>query len=255
MPNEAPQIEKRKASPAEVVGYVADKRINSRVRTSIPGVVQSYDVATQRADVKIAINRLQEDGSYEEDPVLLNLPVLFPQSNSHVLHFPLTQNDPVLVTFCERSIDEFLVADEVGTGFEPVDPRRFDEDDAVAYAGISIDNQPIPSAMAKADALTIGARDGSNRLELKDDGSVALGTNSVSLDLTSSNQVRLGNATENLVTQLKDLAGVLNNTLTQIQAITVTTALGPQPIINLAAFTTIQTQLATLTARISSIEG
>jgi len=218
-------IDKRTPSAAEAIGYVARKEI-AKVRTRVPGVIQAYDASEQSCEVKVGIKRRLEDGTFFEDPVLVNVPVMFPQGGGFCMHFPLESGDPVMVEFCERSVDEWLLASSVITNAEPSDPRRFDVSDATVTAGLSIFADPMPAAMAKTDAITIGVRSGDTRVEIKSSGAIDIisdgGTQiSMALDgsitLTSTSFANLGGAAASLLakaaetmTNFTNIAAIIN---------------------------------------------
>lgn len=219
-------LDKRTPSASEVIGYVARKEI-AKVRTIVPGVIQSYDASKQTCSVQVAIKRRLEDGTLFSDPVLVNVPVNFPQGGGFAMHFPLEAGDPVEVRFCERSIDEWLLASSVITDAEPADPRRFDAQDAIVDAGLSIEADPMPSAMAKTDAITIGVRSGDTRVEINTNGKIDIisdaGTSiSMALDgsitLTSTTFANLGGSAASLLAKAAE-------TMTNFTAIA--SAIGP----------------------------
>ena len=93
------------------------------VHVSLPGIVQSYDAASQTANVLPAVKRplLASDGSvgdFESHPVVPNVPVAFPRSASFGAHWPLAAGDAVWLVFSELSAAEFL---ETGNESEPFD--------------------------------------------------------------------------------------------------------------------------------------
>lgn len=141
---------------------------------AMPGIVESYDPATQTADVKPQVKELiiDEDGNEAlyELPVIPKVPVAHPRGGGYFVAFPLARGDQVLLVISDRSLDRWKTD---GGDVDPGDPRQHDLADAIAYPG----GYPIGSALADADAddLVIG-RDGTGPLiTLKDDGSIDLG--------------------------------------------------------------------------------
>ena len=88
-----------------------------RVHTSLPGVVVRYDAATRRARVQPAVDHLisPDDNPNAEftdlepmpNPIILDVPVIFPAGGGYTVHFPLLPDDPVLLLFAERDIAVF----------------------------------------------------------------------------------------------------------------------------------------------------
>lgn len=122
---------------AEVIRRAIEKRVE-RIHVAIPGIIETYDAATQTADVRIAVNRLEEldDGTEveEEFPIIPDVPVAFPRAGDFYVSFPLKKGNSVLLIFCERSIDNWLAGD--GGVVDPDVFQTHDLVDAVAYPGI-----------------------------------------------------------------------------------------------------------------------
>lgn len=104
-----------------------------RIRCAVPGIIQSFDSKKNTVEVQPAVREriIQEDGSlrYMNLPLLINVPVLFPQSSVASIRFPLVQGDECLVIFSDLSIDNFW---EKGNVQNPVEVRRHDLSDGLA---------------------------------------------------------------------------------------------------------------------------
>ena len=104
-----------------------------RTRCAIPGIVQSYNLSTNTAEIQPAIRErvVREDGTieYVNLPLLINVPVVFPQARGVGITFPIKKNDEVLVIFSDLSIDNFW---EKGSVQNPVEVRRHDLSDGIA---------------------------------------------------------------------------------------------------------------------------
>lgn len=86
-------------------------------------------------------------------------------------------------------------------------------------------------------------------------GSIKLGGSLAKLKLQNG-KVGLGNASAELVDLVSQLAGMLDSTLSAIEVMTMPTGVGPSGIpINVAQFTSIQSQLAAIKILIDSIKG
>lgn len=133
----------------------AVKAQTARIHTSIPGVVVSYDAATQTADVRPAVKSFSRDAkgaiTAATQPVIPAVPVAFPEGGGFSITWPLEAGDPVLLVFCERSLDEWRSV--TGDDHEPQDPaRRHDLMDAIAIPGGS-----SPVSALGTDAWAAGA--------------------------------------------------------------------------------------------------
>lgn len=141
----------------------------AEVHILLPGKIESYNAATQKADVLPMIQRFQEDengDAIEETlPVIPNVPVAFPRGGGFKLTFPMAVGDLVTLNFCESSIDNY----QAGDARQPVSPelfQRFDLTDAIATPGWYPDGQKLTDA--DADDLVIG-KDGGAAIHVAPD--------------------------------------------------------------------------------------
>jgi len=150
-----------------------DKFVQKRVRgvmTSCPGRVESYDVAKQKASVQplIELEYTAPDGSRKTErlPIIQGVPVMFGG-----MTYPLSKGDTVLITFCQSSIDKWLVT---GGIVDPLDDRHHDINDAVCFPGLRPFSSPWDQAAEGAtvipgDDVRLGSVDASELLALKSD--------------------------------------------------------------------------------------
>lgn len=121
--------------------FSGDEQLNEKVinetlfrtRCCIPCIVQSYNQAENTVEAQPAIREriIMEDSSikYIQLPLLINVPVCFPETSNGGIKFPISQGDEVLVVFSDLSIDNFW---EKGTIQNPVEVRRHDLSDGMA---------------------------------------------------------------------------------------------------------------------------
>jgi hypothetical protein len=146
------------------------------VHTCLPGRVEKYDPAEQRADVQPMIQRrlVAEDGQeiLESLPQIPEVPVAFPRSGEFFVSFPIKQDDLGILVFSERSMELYLEgqADKAG-GDDPVDYRKHDLTDAFFLPG----GYPWKKSLvdAHADNLVVG-KDGGLQTHYKS-SEIALG--------------------------------------------------------------------------------
>lgn len=104
------------------------------LHTCLPGVIDSFDPATQLADIQPTIKRkirsLDGEEILQNLPLLTSVPVRFLKTNSFSITMPPETGDEVLILFCERSIDTWLM---YGGIQNPLDFRRHDLSDAFAF--------------------------------------------------------------------------------------------------------------------------
>ena len=149
----------------------------AEIHTCMPGRVVSYDDATGRAVVELDIKERiagdgDEDDTYDAFSTLVEVPVMAWKRGDWIIHSSVTKKEPVMVHFAERSLDEWLETFE--RGIEPVDPRRFDLNDAIAVPGLLTAKHPISASVREAGSLTIAKIDGSVRIRLKENGGIEM---------------------------------------------------------------------------------
>ena len=182
------------------------------VHTSIPAIVVSFDAVKKTKYAIPAIKRKYE-GSVEAEqlPLLVDIPVNFPQSSKAIVAFPLEAGDPVTLVFSERSLDFWKKS---GGIVDPDDRRTHSLSDAVAFPGSFHIGGGIP---ANSDDFIIKYYNGL-------------------IKMTKDDKITIGNNNAELLKILSDLLTGLENAL-------VNTNLGPQPLINASTFTALKTVL------------
>ena len=80
------------------------------IHTALPGIVKSYDTATQTATVQLSV-QLQGVSV----PPLPDVPVAWPGGAAGFLHVPLTAGDPVLVVFAEEDFSRWWTTGSVSS--------------------------------------------------------------------------------------------------------------------------------------------
>lgn len=171
---------KTQANPREVL----DKAIRANlgaVHTAAVCEVLAYDTndGAPKADVRPVHRRRLNTGELVDPPVLNDVPVPPLMWGDFVIHAPLNVGDFVLVTYCERSLDEWL--ESGGTGVDASDTRRFSELDAVVLRRIDPYASGADAASVQAGALTLSKRDGSVRIVITADGKVVLESDNIFL--------------------------------------------------------------------------
>lgn len=88
---------------------VAQRSAQSKLWTSLPGIIQSFDPVAMTCVVQPAIQSFvtDDDGSMTLTtlPLLLDCPVQFPAGGGCTLTFPVKPDDECLVVFASRCID------------------------------------------------------------------------------------------------------------------------------------------------------
>lgn len=151
---------------AEVIDTFIDDRLE-RLEVALPGRIEKYDAATQKAQVKplVKVVRRKDSGELlpaEALPVIVAVPVVFPSAGGFSITFPVEVGDPVLLIFSSQSLDEWLFSS--GGDTDPKDPRRHDITDAIAIPGLRTFPNALPSA--STPHLSLG-KEGGARIHVK----------------------------------------------------------------------------------------
>ena len=114
--------------------------------TAMPArVVSVQDLAEQRVDVQLLVDRVTPEDTTNPHPVVLNVPLMFPGSKSAMFSFPVDVGDTVLCVFSQRSIERFKLGSE--TNHRPSRLSKYSRDDAIAIPGL----YSFPSARNNPD--------------------------------------------------------------------------------------------------------
>lgn len=127
----------------------------SRIHTSLPGKVVSYNPATNTADVQISVKApffdLAGEREYDEMPTLPNVPIIWPRGGGFVMTLPIGPGDFVWLMFAELSLAEWRATGQLS---EPTDARRH----SIGYPYAIPGAFPDVSPMAALDATARGSK-------------------------------------------------------------------------------------------------
>ena len=207
----------------EALTRILDNKLRA-VNNALPAKIVTYDAVKQLASVKPLLNRKLKDNTELVLPVINNVPVMLPRTANAIISLPIAVDDKVLLVFCDRSLDEWLSS---GNEVFPSDNRMHSFSDAIAIPGLY-------DFSSTSDAST-------NDLLIKHKESkiTILANGDIKISAGATGKIAIGNDSE-------ELLAILDDILTEIQAITTATMIGPQPIINLASFTALQARLASI---------
>lgn len=147
---------------AEIIRQAIEDRLGD-VHTMLPGRIDAYDPATQKADVEPLIRRLQRtvDGELKEDlPIIPGVPVVFPRAGAYKITMPVSEGDRCMLVFCESSTEAYQVGQgRKGTSalINQTDPdtfERFNLTDAVCLLGWYNDAESLTAA--DQDGMQLG---------------------------------------------------------------------------------------------------
>lgn len=108
----------------------------NNVRVAMPGIIQSFDATEQTVTVQCAIReKINMDGnlSWQEIPLLLDVPIIFPRAGNYILTMPIQAGDECLVVFGDSCMDAWW---QSGGVQNQIDCRRHDLSDGYAIVGL-----------------------------------------------------------------------------------------------------------------------
>lgn len=142
---------------AELITRALESRLGD-VYTAMPGIVQSYDPATQTADVLPGIQRAvtttEDDIAYEDLPIVPNVKICFPRGGPFQISWPLNKGDSVILICTTYAIQQWRQGDNSQT-VAPGDLRLHSLGSAFALPSLAIDSAAIPNAQASQNAFII----------------------------------------------------------------------------------------------------
>lgn len=106
------------------------------LRVAMPGIIQSFDATEQTVTVQCAIReKINMDGdlSWQDIPLLLDVPVIFPRAGNYILTMPIQAGDECLVVFGDSCMDAWW---QSGGVQNQIDCRRHDLSDGYAIVGL-----------------------------------------------------------------------------------------------------------------------
>ena len=108
----------------------------NNLRVAMPGIIQSFDATEQTVTVQCAIReKINMDGdlSWQEIPLLLDVPIIFPRAGNYILTMPIQAGDECLVVFGDSCMDAWW---QSGGVQNQIDCRRHDLSDGYAIVGL-----------------------------------------------------------------------------------------------------------------------
>ena len=117
---------------AEVINDLM-RKISDSMRVAMPASIESYDFKTQKADIKIDMQELYQNGTSLDYPVLSGVPVIFPRCGGASITMPVLRGDTCLVMFLDRDSTAWLLG---GKNVKPKSMRSHHLSDAVAIMGL-----------------------------------------------------------------------------------------------------------------------
>lgn len=221
---------------ADRLELVVEKGLDSfakTLHTAMPGVIVSFDAATQLATVSPSIKYKTIAGVEVQIPDLLKVPVMTPRGGSFSITLPVKVNDECLLVFCETSIDRWKKG---GAGFVAGQKHYHDLSDGVAIVGLS--SQPKVIENYNNDNLTLRNSDATVKIEIANNGDLTLQNNGGQFIIKNNGGYVISNTASG-----ESLLSILQDTLSELS----TTTVGGAPLDNAAAFIALATRLSNFT--------
>lgn len=161
----------------------------NNVRVAMPGIIRSFDATEQTVTVQCAIReKINMDGnlSWQEIPLLLDVPIIFPRAGNYILTMPIQAGDECLVVFGDSCMDAWW---QSGGVQNQIDCRRHDLSDGYAIVGLY--SQPRRITNYSTNTAQLRNLSGSAYVELSGDNVNIVGGN-VTISATS---VTIGGST------------------------------------------------------------
>lgn len=210
---------------------IAEYLVNFRV--CLPAKIESYDPDTHLATVQPLIKR-RFYGRQKAELLssISNVPVIHLQSDNGLIRVPISKGSIVTLVFADRSIESWVASN--GGAKEPGDTRKHDLNDAYAIPGGYPKLRPWKAV--NPDALEIAVKPGT--------------------------KMTFGNGEEEFLqiaydafSSLKDLAGQLSQTLSDLQLETHSTSSPGAPTgvpLNSASYATIKTTVDSISTAVDN---
>lgn len=174
--------------------------------TALPARITGVNnLETLSVNVQPIVNDLYTDGTADEFPDILNVPLIMPGSRKALVSFPVEIGDTVLLVFAQRSMDNFKLG--AGRPTTPNDSRKNDLQDAIAIPGLF----PFGTSSNRASTrkyphnpkdVVVVANIGGNECEVRlaTSGDITLNTefqvnvNAKDINLTATNAIAIKGA-------------------------------------------------------------
>lgn len=157
------------------------KKAVSEIHTAVPAVITAFDAAKGLATVQPKAKFKKPNGETMDYPSVSGVPVVFPQSKSVTIAFPIKAGDNCLLVFGEKALDYWLYGKETDTDLS------FDLSNAIAIPSLSTSGNSAMQMACSEDAAVVQA--GGTVLKVKGDAVYIQGNLIVEGKITASGDV------------------------------------------------------------------
>jgi len=149
----------------------------SKMWTSIPGIVDSVNLDAQTLSVQPSIQGIvldeESNATNVNLPLCVDVPIVWPKAGGFSLTFPIKQGDEVLLVFASRCIDSWWQNGGVGSQAEL---RMHDLSDG--FAMLAPTSQPKKLSNVSGENVQLRTDSGTSYIEITPDGKINILTNS-----------------------------------------------------------------------------
>lgn len=137
------------------------RNISFNIHVAVPAVVQSFNAEKQTVEVQPTIRErfVGYDGqiNFINYPLLINVPVVYPQAGGFRITFPIEQGDECLVVFSDTPIDNWW---KYGNVQNPIEQRRHDLSDGFAIFGVMNQEKLSEQSEPYTDGIAVESQSG-----------------------------------------------------------------------------------------------
>jgi hypothetical protein len=155
------------------------KKISTSLNVCLPGIIESYDFKTQKANVKIDSKRIEDNDELTDYPVISSVPIIMPSSGGAYITMPVQVGDSCIVFFADKDISNWLNG---LSNQKPETKRIHSLSDAVAIMGLHQFTKPIPIE----NNVDLNIHHANTTIKIKENGDV---------EINSKNHIKLTSKT------------------------------------------------------------
>lgn len=143
------------------------ERITTNINSCTIARIEKFDAKKMKAEVTPLVKYKNKDGSMEERPLLIEVPVSFLKAGPFVIRPPYKVGDIVLIVFADDDIENVLLSGDIS---EPNSTRVHSLDDAIVVGAIMPFTKELPGQ--HSDDLIIAKDDFSTKIVVKENGEI-----------------------------------------------------------------------------------
>lgn len=163
------------------VNKTAQKTIEG-MHTALPGEITAFDPASGMASVQPKAKFKKPNGETMDFPVVTGVPVVFPQSDSVTIAWPIKPGDGCLLVFSESALDYWMYGKETDTVL------KFDLSSAIAIPNLYAKGSTAMQTACSENAAVIVA--GGTTLKVASGGVTVIGKLTVEGEIVAAGDVK-----------------------------------------------------------------